>query len=116
MRMTNLREFIKTALLINLCILTFINTWHDKNLCVTNLCNWRLTHIIRINKSRAVICHYTVPKISWRKISRVALKTTKFMKVFSLESFLVKTQNNKQIHVYFNYTFIIAITYVRNYF
>ena len=29
------------------------NVWHDKNLCGTNLCNWRLTRIIRINKTRA---------------------------------------------------------------
>ena len=32
--------------------------WHNKNLCVTNLFDQRLTHIIRINKykSHAEIC------------------------------------------------------------
>ena len=31
-----------------------------KNLCSTNLCDLRLTHIIRINKSHTKICRFTV--------------------------------------------------------
>ena len=60
MRVTNLCEFAKTGLLTNLCdfylrsnIFVHCNIWHDKNLCGTNLCDWQLTHIIRINKSHA---------------------------------------------------------------
>ena len=36
------------------------NVWRNKNLCSTNLCDWRLTRIIRINKTRADKCHFTV--------------------------------------------------------
>ena len=31
-----------------------------KNLCITNLCDRRLTHIIRINKSHTEICRFMV--------------------------------------------------------
>ena len=40
------------------CIATY--AWHDNNLCGTNLCNRCLTRIIRINKSHAEICRFTV--------------------------------------------------------
>ena len=36
------------------------NTWHDKYLCGINLCDWRLIRTIRINKSHAEICHFTI--------------------------------------------------------
>ena len=36
------------------------NVWRDKNLCGTNLCDRRLTHIIHINKTRAEKCRFTV--------------------------------------------------------
>ena len=36
------------------------NIWHDKSLCGTNLCDWRLTCIICINKSHTEICHFMV--------------------------------------------------------
>ena len=36
------------------------NIWHDENLCRTNLCDQRLTRIIRINKSHREICCFTV--------------------------------------------------------
>ena len=36
------------------------NVWRDKNLRGTNLCDLRLTRIIRINKSHAEICTFTV--------------------------------------------------------
>ena len=32
----------------------------DKNLCGTNLCDWHLTRIIRMNKTRAEKCRFTV--------------------------------------------------------
>ena len=34
--------------------------WRDKNFCSTNLCDRRLTRIIRINKTRAEKCCFTV--------------------------------------------------------
>ena len=36
------------------------NVWRDKNLCGTNLCDRHLTHIIRINKTHAEKCRFTV--------------------------------------------------------
>ena len=36
------------------------NIWRDKNLCSTNLCDLRLTHMIHINKSHAEICRFKV--------------------------------------------------------
>ena len=39
---------------------TLVCVWRDKNLCGTNLCVQRLTRIIRINKTRAEICRFTV--------------------------------------------------------
>ena len=64
MRVKNLCESVKTGLSI---IYTYVdqclmhcNLWHDKNLCGTNLCNQCLTRIIRINKTRAEKCHFTV--------------------------------------------------------
>ena len=52
------------GLLINLwfylCILV-LYVWHNKTLCITNLCNLHLTHIVRMNKSHAEICHFGVP-------------------------------------------------------
>ena len=36
------------------------NVWCDKNLCGTNLCDQRLTHIIHINKTRAEKCRFMV--------------------------------------------------------
>ena len=40
-----------------LCIVTYGTI---KNLCGTNLCDQRLTRIIRINKSHTEICRFTV--------------------------------------------------------
>ena len=49
-------------LLINLCnfylCVLVLYTWRDKNLCGTNLCDQRLTHIICINKSHPEICRF----------------------------------------------------------
>ena len=39
------------------------NVCSDKNLCSTNLCDRRLTHIIRKNKTHAEKCHFTVQQI-----------------------------------------------------
>ena len=72
MHVRNLCEFVKMGLLINfyLCILVlyaynYSNIWRDKNLCGTNLCNLCLTRIIRINKSHAEICRFTVINSSY---------------------------------------------------
>ena len=57
MHMINLCESVKTDLMKNLrtfylCFMHY-NVWYNKNLCDTNLCDWRLTCIIRINKTCA---------------------------------------------------------------
>ena len=41
-----------------------IATYDAKNLCGTNLCNLCFTHIIRINKSHAEICRFTVHSLN----------------------------------------------------
>ena len=41
------------------------NVWHDKKLCGTNLCDQRLTRIIRINKTHTEKCRFTVLYIEW---------------------------------------------------
>ena len=38
----------------------YCNVWHDKNLCGTNLCDWRLTCIICINKTHTEKCWFMV--------------------------------------------------------
>ena len=38
------------------------NVWCDKDLCGTNVCNQRLTRIIRINKTCTEKCRFTVDK------------------------------------------------------
>ena len=67
MHVKNLCKSIKTDLLINLRDFIYAdqrfmhcNVWRDKNLCGTNLCDQRLTRIIRINKTRAEKCRFTV--------------------------------------------------------
>jgi hypothetical protein len=42
----------------------YCDVWRDKNLCETNLCDRRLTRIIRINKTRAEKCTFTVLSIT----------------------------------------------------
>ena len=66
MRVKIVRESVEMGLLINLhdlylCGSTLhCNVWRDKYLCGTNLCDRRLTRIIRINKKRTEKCCFTV--------------------------------------------------------
>ena len=64
----NLCESVKAGLSINLHDFIYVdqrfmhcNVWCDKNLCGTNLCDRRSTRTIRINKTRAEKCRFTVP-------------------------------------------------------
>ena len=54
------------------------NVWRDKNLC-----DQRLTHIIRINKSRAEIYNHNLQQSSYPSILLYTLIDTKNMHVYS---------------------------------
>ena len=69
MCVTNLCKFVKTGLLINLWFLFMLsiqhfmhsNIWHNKKFMLYKFMRPMLdSHIIRINKSRAEICYFTV--------------------------------------------------------
>ena len=77
----NLCESVKTGPSRNLrdaffCFLR-CNVWRDKNLCGTNLCNQRFTHIIRINKTRTEKCRFMACRHPMLLCATIVLNTLK---------------------------------------
>ena len=54
-------EKFSRFLFMHLNVACITNIWRDNIYADTNLCNRRLTHIIRINKTRAEKCCFTIP-------------------------------------------------------
>ena len=59
------------------------NVWHDKNVRGTNLCDWHLTRIICINKTRTEKCHFTVT-LSPKDLPRISMAMQE-NKLYSLQ-------------------------------
>ena len=96
------------GLSINLCDFICVfqrfvlsNVWHNKNLCIINLCDLRLTCIIRINKFHAEICCfmvYCLASLSNHGFVIIRLITVAAINEHILNPDIVKHNNPKQTY------------------